>query len=102
MRSHSYHLEIIRTTNFIRFRNIRNNSYHQFYPVLAKIRINRILINRGLLYLSPWFVNQMCVGIILHLSCWSGWNSALLPALTKAVSTRSKVTFYINNFLCLL
>jgi len=25
--------------------NVRNHSYHQFYPVLAKIRINR-----GLLY----------------------------------------------------
>jgi len=28
-------------------KNVRNNSYHQFYPVLAKIRINR-----GLLYIS--------------------------------------------------
>jgi len=34
---------------FIR-KNERNHSYHQFYPVLAKIQINRIRINRGLLY----------------------------------------------------
>ena len=32
-------------------KNVRNHSYHQFYPVLVKIRINRIRINRGLLYL---------------------------------------------------
>jgi len=30
--------------------NVRNHSYHQIFPVLAKIRINRIRINRGLLY----------------------------------------------------
>jgi len=30
-------------------KNIRYHLYHQFYPVLAKIRINRFRINRGLL-----------------------------------------------------
>jgi len=25
-------------------KNIRNHSYHKFYPVLAKIRINRVLL----------------------------------------------------------
>jgi len=30
-------------------KNIRNHSYYQFYPVLAKIRINR-----GLLYVFPF------------------------------------------------
>jgi len=35
-------------------KNVRNHSYHQFYPVLAKIRINRIRINWGLLYLQ-WY-----------------------------------------------
>jgi len=30
-------------------KNVRNHSYHQFYPVLAKSRINRTRINRGLL-----------------------------------------------------
>jgi len=30
-------------------KNVRNHSYHRIYPVLAKIRINRIRINRGLL-----------------------------------------------------
>jgi len=29
--------------------NVRNHSYRKFYPVLAKIWINRIRINRGLL-----------------------------------------------------
>jgi len=33
-------------------KNVRNHSYHQFYSVLAKIRINRIRINRGLLYMQ--------------------------------------------------
>jgi len=28
-------------------KNVRNHSYHRFYPVLAKIRINR-----GLLYMN--------------------------------------------------
>jgi len=32
-------------------KNVRNHSYHQFYPVLAKIRINR-----GLLYVTiTWY-----------------------------------------------
>jgi len=31
-------------------KNVRNHPYHQFYPVLAKIRINR-----GLLYCVPWY-----------------------------------------------
>jgi len=35
---------------FIR-KNVKNHLYQQFYPVLAKIRINRIRINRDLLYL---------------------------------------------------
>ena len=29
--------------------NVTNHSYHQFYLFLAKIRINQIWINRGLL-----------------------------------------------------
>jgi len=33
-------------------KNVRNHSYHQFYPFVAKIRMNRIRINRGLLYLN--------------------------------------------------
>jgi len=33
-------------------KKVRNHSYHQFYPVLANIRINRIRINQGLLYIS--------------------------------------------------
>jgi len=32
-------------------KNIRNHSYHQFYPVLAKIWIKRIRINQSLLYI---------------------------------------------------
>ena len=35
--------------NFLK-KNVRNHSYHQFYPVLAKIRINWIQINWGLLH----------------------------------------------------
>jgi len=31
-------------------KNSRNHTYHHFYPVLVKIQINRIHINRGLLY----------------------------------------------------
>jgi len=33
---------------------VRNHSYHQFYPVLANIRINRIRINQGLLYFTSY------------------------------------------------
>ena len=33
-------------------KNVRNHSYHQFYPVLAKIWITRIRINRVLLYVK--------------------------------------------------
>jgi len=32
-------------------KNVKNHLYQQFYLVLAKIRINRIRINRDLLYL---------------------------------------------------
>jgi len=46
-------------------KNIRNHSYHQFYPVLAKMRINRIRINRGLLYLKSF---QTCWRNRKHLS----------------------------------
>ena len=35
-------------------KKVWNHSYHRFYPVLAKIWINRIRINRGLLY-NIWF-----------------------------------------------
>jgi len=34
-------------------KNVRSHSYHQFYPVLAKIRINR-----GLLYVLVMFAND--------------------------------------------
>jgi len=37
------------TPNVFVKNKVRNHSYHRFYPVLAKIRINRIRINRGLL-----------------------------------------------------
>ena len=39
-------------------KNERNHAYHQFYPVLAKIRINRIRINRGLLYFSLFAIES--------------------------------------------
>ena len=33
-------------------KNVGNHSYHQIYPVLEKIRINQMWINRGLLYFA--------------------------------------------------
>jgi len=37
-------------------KNAKNHSYHQFYPVLAKIRINR-----GLLYLTLDFITKLLI-----------------------------------------
>jgi len=42
--------------NIFKKTNVKNHSYHQLYPVLAKIRINRIRINRGSLYWYPWLL----------------------------------------------
>ena len=51
-------------------KKLRNHSYHQFHPVLAKIRINRIRINGGLLYFKTdlltaitVFQASLCLGL---------------------------------------
>jgi len=41
-------------------KNVRNHSYHKFYPVLAKIRINRVL----LYFISHYYIDVFVIFLL--------------------------------------
>ena len=53
-------------------KNVRNHSYHQFYPILAKIRINR-----GLLYMLIIGLESAC--------CWRSKCVSDIPCIAVLI-----------------
>ena len=70
-------------------KNVRNHSYHQFYPVLAKIRINRGLLHNcsaeTVLLFQAWMLteNTLAVTIVLLILYWT-WETVYVLTDNKA------------------